>query len=175
MSDTQGKTAPFPGEEPVGAAPIPGDPGYEGATLPPEAALREREEKEERDSRNGPRVVAGALLGYDTRTVIIGGQPYVITPPTLHRLAGAAYWLSGYRKLDTMHDILCSLKDIRNLAHAISWFIRGDDSLYGECLGLTLTEAVAILDTAFTLVSTQDFLRLSVLTRSAGMLTAKQK
>ena len=60
-------------------------------------------------------------------------------------------------------------------AHALSWLIKGDDSLFDEFINGTFEEIVDALETAYSLISTQSFLKLSGLAKNVVNLTAKQK
>lgn len=120
------------------------------------------------------KVMAGAIVGADYRRVVINGKSYVVKPPTIHRLAGAAYWLSDVKVGDSVAELLRNLGHIGHLCKALSWFVTGDESLADELAEGKVDEIVEALDTAFMLVGTQDFIKLSALLRSARALTAKQ-
>lgn len=124
---------------------------------------------------NAAKIVSSAVVGLDFKTVVVHDRPYVIFPPTIHKIAGATYWLSDFGEADTLRELLMSLKDLEHLAKALSWFIQGDDALAEELAQGTLSEVVEALDAAFSLIDTANFLRLSVLARSAKNLTAKQR
>lgn len=124
---------------------------------------------------NGAKLVADAILGIDVRTCIIGGKVYVIHPPTIKKLAGATHYLADIANAESVHDVLCKQVNIEALAHAFSWLVRGDNSIYEELLGGTFDELVEGIETAYTLLSPQGFLKLSHLTKNVAMMTAQPK
>lgn len=121
------------------------------------------------------KIVNGAILGMDYKTVTVNGKVYVIYPPTIKKLAGAGYYLSNINDGVTLKDVISSLGDMEMAAHALSWLIQGDDSLFDEFINGTFEEIVDALETAYSLISTQSFLRLSGLAKNVVNLTAKQK
>lgn len=121
------------------------------------------------------KIVNGAILGMDYKTVTVNGKVYVIYPPTIKKLAGAGYYLSNINNGVTLKDVICSLGDMEMAAHALSWLIQGDDSLFDEFINGTFEEIVDALETAYSLISTQSFLKLSGLAKNVVNLTAKQK
>lgn len=125
--------------------------------------------------KNAAKVVSAAILGLDFRTVIVGGKAYVIHPPTIHRIAGAAYWLCDLGRGDTLREMLSDMADYEKLSRALSWFVNDDDTLWEELSRGTLDEVRAALETAFDMIGVENFLRLSVLTRSVRRLTAQQR
>lgn len=64
---------------------------------------------------------------------------------------------------------------ITNMSHALSWFIQGDDSLYEELIEGEYHEVKQALDTAYSLLSPEDFSELSVLVKNVARLAAKQR
>ena len=58
------------------------------------------------------KIVNAAVLGKDFETVIVNGKAYVINPPTIHKMAGAGYYLSDLKGATTVMDMLRSLKDV---------------------------------------------------------------
>lgn len=96
-------------------------------------------------------------------------------PPTIHKIAGAGYYLAEFPECNTLHDIIMSLKDMNNAAHALSWFIQGDDKLFKELSYGTFDEVVQGLETAFSMISAENFCKLSALSKNVRSLTAKQK
>lgn len=121
------------------------------------------------------KIVNGAILGMDYKTVTVNGKVYVIYPPTIKKLAGAGYYLSNINDGVTLKDVISSLGDMEMAAHALSWLIQGDDSLFDEFINGTFEEVVDALETAYSLISTQSFLKLSGLAKNVVNLTAKQK
>jgi hypothetical protein len=125
--------------------------------------------------KKAAKIVNSAILGMDFRTVVVAGKAYVIKPPTIKKLAGAGYWLSDIDNGESIRDVLLSLHDASKLTKALSWFINGDESLSDELSEGTLSEIADALETAYSLLSTKDFLRLSALARNVTDLTAKQR
>lgn len=123
----------------------------------------------------GAKIVDSAILGMDMRSVVVNGKAYMIMPPTIARIAGAGYYLSAFDEARDVKDIFNSLKDINNAAKALSWFINGDESLSEELSQGTLEEVILALETAYSLISVENFSRLSALTRNVSSLTARQR
>lgn len=121
----------------------------------------------------GAKLVTGAILGMDFKTVVVAGKAYVVMPPTMKKLAGAGYWLSGI-KGDTIKDAL-SCENIEAIVHALSWMIQGDDGLFEELLNGTDTEIENALNEAYSLVSVENFIKLLDLAKNVANLTAKPK
>lgn len=122
------------------------------------------------------KIVASAILGIDTMNVIINDKAYVVEPPTIRKLAGAGYYLSDLQPKEDcgVVDVL-KLLSMDNAAHALSWFIAGDESLTKEFLDAPFSDVVLGLETAYSLVSTENFLKLSTLARNVAGLIARQK
>ena len=123
--------------------------------------------------QNAAKIASSAILGMDFK--VVNGKSYIVTPPTIKRIAGAAYWLSDVRDGKTIRELLASINNVEPLAHALSWFIQGDDILAEELSQGTLDEVIDGLDAAYSLVSTDSFLKLSGLARNVADLTAKQR
>lgn len=124
---------------------------------------------------NASKVVSGAILGKDFETVFVNGNAYVIYPPTIHKIAGVGYYLSGLKEAITVIDMLRSLKDIETASRALSWLIQGDDSLFEELSQGTFDEVIEALATGISMISAENFYKLSVLAKNVENLTAKQK
>jgi len=125
--------------------------------------------------KNAAKIVNSAILGMDFQTVVINGKVYVIMPPTIHKIAGAGYYLSDLVSGNTVKDVLASLGNVNQAAHALSWFIQGDDLLSEELSKGTFEEVVEALEKACSLISSQDFFKLSALAKSVASLTANQR
>ena len=125
--------------------------------------------------QNAAKIVSSAILGMDFKVVIVNGKSYIVTPPTIKKIAGAAYWLSDVKDGKDMRELLASINNVDPLAHALSWFIQGNDSLFEELSNGTLDEVIDGLESAYSLLSTKNFLRLSVLAKNVASLTAKQR
>lgn len=124
---------------------------------------------------NAAKIVNSSIISSDFKTIVVNNKSYIISPPTIHRIAGAGYYLANFPECNTLHDILVSLKDMDNAAHALSWFIKGNDSLFDELLKGTFNEIVEGLEIAFSLISAENFYKLSILAKNVQNLTAKQK
>lgn len=125
--------------------------------------------------QNAAKIVSSAIIGMDFKVVIVDGKSYMVNPPTIKRIAGAAYWLSDVKDGKTIRELLASINNIEPLAHALSWFIQGNDSLFEDLSNGTLEEIIDGLDAAYSLISTNSFLRLSDLVKNVSNLTAKQR
>ena len=123
----------------------------------------------------GADLVAAALLGSESRTILVGGQAYFLTPPTIKKIAGAGYALGDYGEGETIGDMLQAMKDTEKAACALSWFIKGDESLKEELMKGTLEEVVNGLSVAISMMGIQDFQKLSDLSRSVRRLIANPK
>ena len=125
--------------------------------------------------KNAAKLVSAALLGLDGETVIVAGRAYYIAPPTIRRIALAAYYLSDMKDGDTVREIMQSMGDLKCACNALSCLIGGDESLTEQLMDGTLEEVAVALDVAYNLVSVENFYKLSVLARNVANLTAKQK
>lgn len=124
---------------------------------------------------NASKIVNSAVLGVDFKTVVVNSKAYIIMPPTIHKIAGAGYYLSEMGKGSSISEMINDMKNISNVAYALSYFIQGDDKLYDEFTQADFNEVISAMEVAFSLISTQDFLKLSILARNVQSLTAKQK
>jgi len=127
---------------------------------------------------NAAKIISDAIIGKDFRTVIIAGKAYTIYPPTIHRLAGAISSLSEVDMEDgaTIKQVLLSLKETPvQCATALSWFIKGDESLSLTLGEGTFDEVVDALCEVFSLVSTEVFLKAVILAKNVASLAAKLK
>lgn len=114
-------------------------------------------------------------MGKDFETVFVGGKSYVIFPLTIHKIAGAGYYLSDLKDSGTVMDMIRSLKDVETASRALSWLIQGDENLYEELSRGTFDEVVEALATGISMISAENFCKLSVLARNVALLTAKQQ
>lgn len=123
----------------------------------------------------GANLISNSIIGYDRKTCVVNNKSYTINPPTIRTIAGAGKYLSEIKDGDTVKDLVQSMGSIDKTAHALSWFVAGDDSLAEEFKRATLDEVIEGLEIAFSLISVENFLRLSVLMRSVLNLIAKQR
>lgn len=125
--------------------------------------------------KKASKIVNAAVLGKDFETVFVNGNAYVVHPPTIHKIAGMGYYLSDLKEGDTILDMFRSLKDVGVASHALSCLIQGDESLSEELSKGTFDEVVEALATGFSMISAENFYKLSVLAKNVAQLTAKQK
>lgn len=125
--------------------------------------------------QNAHKLVSSAILGLDGVVVRVAGKRYVINPPTIHRIAGAAYYLSDIGDGKTLPDILKTINNSSNLVKALSWFIAGNTSLCRKLSKGTFDEIVNALEAAYSLIPAKAFIKLSTLAKSVASLTAKQQ
>ena len=121
------------------------------------------------------KIVGGAIIGIDHEVVVVNNKRYLITPPTIHRIAGAAYYLSDLGDGTNLREMITAINDSMKLAQALSFFIKGDVSLGEELSHGTLEEVVAGLEAAYSMISAQSFMKLSALAKSVANLTAKSR
>lgn len=125
--------------------------------------------------RNAAKVVSAAILGLDGETVLVAGRAYHIMPPTLKKIAQAAYYLSEISEAESPKSLLMSTDNLKSLCDALSCMIKGNESLSDSLMDGTMTEIVEALEIAYSLASVENFLRLSALARNVASLTAKQR
>ena len=125
--------------------------------------------------KKAAKVVSAAILGLDGETVVIAGRAYHILPPTIRRIAQAAYHLSDMGGAESLRELLMTVGRPEPLCRALSCMIRGDESLCDELMDGTLDEVTDALEVAYSLASVEDFWRLSALARNVASLTAKQR
>lgn len=125
--------------------------------------------------KNASKIINAAVLGKDFETVFVNGNVYVIHPPTIHKIAGAGYYLCDLKEAVTVMDMLRSLKDVEMASRALSWLIQGDENLCEELSAGTFDEVVEALATGLSMVSAENFYKLSVLAKNVANLTANQK
>ena len=121
-------------------------------------------------------MVGAAILGKEMKTVVVNGKPYFLKPPTIRKIAGAGYALGEFGVSgDSLGDILKAMQDTEKAAKALSWFIKGDESLTEELKDGTLDEVTNALTEAVSMLSIEDFRKLSDLSRSVRRLIANPK
>lgn len=123
----------------------------------------------------GSKIITSAILGLDGETVTINDKAYYIKPPTIKRIAGAGYCFSRYGGEETIGEYLRGISDIKELCRALSWFITGDQSLTDELSEGTLDEIVKGIEVAVSLISVENFIKLSALTRSVSSVIASPR
>lgn len=125
--------------------------------------------------RNAAKVVSSAILGLDGETVIVAGKAYHILPPTIRRIAKAAYHLSDMKEAESLKELIMSIGTPQPICKALSCMIRGDESLADELMDGTMEEMAEALETAYSLASVENFWKLSALARNVASLTARQR
>ena len=123
----------------------------------------------------GAKIISEAITGFDLKTVMVGGRAYTVFPPTIHRLAGAISHLSGVEEAESLKDVLFSLGESEAYSKALSWLIRGDESLSEELSKGTYKENVDALDEALSMIDSKVFLKAVSLARNVSLLAAKPK
>lgn len=121
------------------------------------------------------KIVSASIVGTDVTSAVVNGKAYAIHPPTIHKLAGAGVYLSEFGDEETLGDVIKSINSSDNLAHALSRLINGDDSLYNELAEGTFDELVEAVSGAYSLVSLENFMKLSTLAKNVSGLIAKRK
>ena len=127
------------------------------------------------NKKKAAKVVSEAILGLDGATVLVAGKAYHIMPPTMRRIAQAAYHLSDMDDAETLRELIMSLGRPEPMCRALSCMIRGDESLTDELMDGTMEEMADALEVAYSLASVENFWKLSALARNVANLTAKQK
>lgn len=124
---------------------------------------------------NGAKYITAAIVGGLFETVIVDGKPYTIYPPTIYRIAGAISCISGITTCegDTFRDMFQPMKEFSAYAQALSWFIRGNDSLSDDLSRGTCEEVLSALDKAFSMLSPKVFSKAAVLTKNASEMAAR--
>ena len=125
--------------------------------------------------KNASKIVNAAVLGKDFETVFVNSNAYMIHPLTIHKIAGAGYYLSDLKEAVTVMDMLRSLKDVEMASRALSWLIQGDENLHEELSCGTFDEVVEALATGLSMISAENFYKLLALAKNVAILTAKQK
>ena len=121
------------------------------------------------------KLVADAILGEDSVTIMVNGKTYCISPPTIIKLVKAAKYLNSFEDGKTLAEVLGMLKNLYDACKALSIFIQGDESISDELSKGTLEEVVNGLQTAYSLISIKDFQTLSILAKSAARMIAKPR
>lgn len=129
----------------------------------------------EQEKLDGAKLVSAEIIGLNVKYIIINDKSYVVESPTIHKLAGAGYWLSDIGEGNTLADMFATLEKSENLCRAMSWLIQGNDELWEELSQASLDEVVDGLCMAYSMVDLTNFLRLSDLVKSVKNLIAKRK
>ena len=125
--------------------------------------------------KKASKLISAAIIGLDGETILVAGRAYHILPPTIKKLAQAAFHLADMEEAETIKGMFMSLGKPEPLCKALSCLIRGNESLCEELKDGTLEELVEGLETAYSLISVANFWKLSALARNVANLTAKQR
>lgn len=123
----------------------------------------------------GSKIVSASIIGEDFINVMVNGKCYTVFPPTIHKLAGAGMYLSDFGDEQSVRDVIKSVNNPNSLAHALSWLVKDDDSLFEELSQGTFDELVDAIDEAYSLISVESFAKLSTLAKNVSRLIANQK
>ena len=124
----------------------------------------------------GADLVSMALLGKEAKTVVVGGKPYFIKPPTIKKIAGAGYALGDFTLGDgSFADVVKAMKDITGAAKALSWFVAGDESLTETFMDAPPHDVIEAVCDAVNMLDIEDFRKLSGLSKSVRRLIANPK
>ena len=121
------------------------------------------------------KIVSASLVGKDFKTIFVNDKAYTITPPTIKKIAGAGYYLTDLANTGTLYDVLMSFKDVEKAAYALSWFIQGNEKLAKALMKGTMEEIVEGISVAVSMISAENFCKLSVLAKNVAELTANPK
>lgn len=127
------------------------------------------------DMNKGANIISSSIIGSDFKTIMVNKKAYTVYPPTIERLAGAISYLSEVRDAETMRDVLLSLGESDKYSKALSWFIRGDESLDEELRKGTYEECVNGLEEAISMIDMVVFLKAVSLARNVSRLAAKPR
>ena len=126
------------------------------------------------ENRKGADLVADAILGSEFKTIVVGGEPYFVKPPTIRKIAGLGRALAGCEG-DTIQNILDMLTNAEKAAEGLSYLLNGDETLTDKFLDAPLHEVVDGIATGMSMVGIEDFQKLSALSKSVRKLIANQK
>lgn len=128
------------------------------------------------EDRNAAKLVSAAILGKELRFVEVNGKVYPMQPPTIHKLAGAAYYLADLADEESkVSEVLYDKDRLESTVKALSYLIDGSERLWEELAEGTMEEIVGGIETAYSLVGVRDFTVLLTLARNASRLTAQQR
>ena len=122
----------------------------------------------------GARLVTAAMLGLDGDSIFVGGKCYFVKPPTIKKIVGCAHYMGSFGDEQSLGDYIRKLTDLGDICKALSWLIRGDETLAEELSNGTVDEIIEGVETGIRLIGTKNFIRLSVLSRNVSGLIAKQ-
>lgn len=121
------------------------------------------------------KLVTEAILGTDIIVVRVNKKNYFIKPPTIKTIAGVGRCLCDLGDAKTIQDILKYFADIECAAKALSWLVKGDESIWEELSHGTLEEVTEALEKGISMISMENFLKLLVSAKNVQMLIAKPR
>ena len=124
---------------------------------------------------DGTKLVAAEIIGLNVIYIVVNDKTYIVQPPTIHRLSGAAFWLSDIGEGATLADIFSTMEKGENLCRALSWFIQDNDELYQELMQGSIQEVIDALCQIYNTIDISNFIKLSNLVKSVRNLVAKRK
>lgn len=127
------------------------------------------------NQQKAAKLVSSAILGKEEEKIAIAGIEYTIKPPTIHKLAGAAEYLSNFGEVKDFDSMMEQMKTLKDACKALSIFINDDESLAGELSRGTLDEVTDGLAVAVNMLSIKDFMMLSTLARSVARMAANPR
>ena len=124
------------------------------------------------------KIVSSAIIGVDVRIFTVNNKQYVVHPPTIYKMSGAISFLSG---IDLSNDVELknvfesAIESFENCSKALSWFIKGDDSLCDELKHGTPEEVINGIKESISLIPITAFIEAVSLAKSVSGLAAKPK
>lgn len=109
------------------------------------------------NTEKSAKLVTNVILDKDEKKVVANGKEYVIKPPTIYKLAGAARYMSDLESGDGFDGIIRQMKRLESACIALSYFINGDMSLKDELADGTLGEVTKGLSDAMSMLSIKEF------------------
>ena len=120
------------------------------------------------------KLVSGEILGINSETVSIGGEVYVMNPPTIRRLVGASMYLGGVSSFENVTELVRAVAS-DDLARALSWLVQGDESMTEKFLDCDVNEVALGVVVGINMIDPGNFTALSALARNARSLIAKPR
>lgn len=124
---------------------------------------------------NAAYLISSAVIGEDFKVILVAGKRYMIKPPTIRKLAGAARYLSQLTDETQVAKIATDAELMTAPARALSWLIDGSEKLAGALNKGTVKEVADGIEAAYKLLSVEDFSKLSALAKSVSQLTANTR
>lgn len=118
--------------------------------------------------------IKDAILG-NGKKISVNDKEYVLKPPNVKRITGAAKYLSELEGGETFKDAVEQMKSVQSACYALSWFIQGDGELAEELSRGTLTDIVGGLSKAIQMISIRDFATISMLAKSLERMAANPR